>query len=98
MNKIIAYRLEPVYENTDPNVLMTAAVMQCMATGEYLSGMGGGGEYLSPSVATSLRGGQHNPLRLLERVHETLADKGVVECGTELACCISEYIAKARSE
>lgn len=56
MRKLIAYRLTPVYE-LEPGSLATAAVMQCMATGETLSGMGGGGEYLSPKVVETLRGG-----------------------------------------
>lgn len=54
--KIVAYRLEPVFE-IEPGGIATAAVMQCMATGEYLSGMGGGGDYLAPGVVEMLRGG-----------------------------------------
>jgi CTP-dependent riboflavin kinase len=52
--KIIAYRLEPVYEIAPGNIA-TAAVMTCMVTGEYLSGMGGGGDYISPKVYSRLR-------------------------------------------
>lgn len=54
--KIIAYRLEPVYELAEGG-FVTAAVMSCMATGEMLEGMGGGGEFLSPKVVNLLRGG-----------------------------------------
>ena len=53
-NKIIAYRLEPVHENL-PGGIATAAVMTCMATGETLSGMGGGGDYLSPAFVDTLK-------------------------------------------
>ena len=31
--------------------------MTCMATGQVLSGMGGGGNYLAPAVVEMLRGG-----------------------------------------
>lgn len=52
--RIIAYRLVPVHPAA-PNTLQTAALMQCMATGEILDGMGGGGEFLSPKFVEDLR-------------------------------------------
>jgi hypothetical protein len=52
--KTIAYRLTPIQE-TPPGGIATAAVMTCMATGEMLSGMGGGGTYLSPRIVEALR-------------------------------------------
>lgn len=52
--KTIAYRLTPVQE-TPPGGIATAAVMTCMATGETLSGMGGGGTYLAPRIVDALR-------------------------------------------
>lgn len=54
MSGTIAYRLTPVRE-TPPGGMATAAVMTCMATGRVLSGMGGGGQYLSPEVVDALR-------------------------------------------
>jgi len=54
--KIVAYRLTPVFE-VEPGGFSTAAVITCIATGEYLDGMGGGGEFLSPKVVDILRGG-----------------------------------------
>ena len=56
MRKVIAYRLSPVFE-TEEGGFATAAIMSCMATGEVLSGMGGGGDFLSPRVVEVLRGG-----------------------------------------
>lgn len=61
MSKIIAYRLEPVYEHDfSPGPrgrerMFSAAVMSCMVTGQALAGMGGGGEYLSPVVVDGFR-------------------------------------------
>ncbi len=52
--KTIAYRLTPIQE-TPPGGIATAAIMTCMATGEMLSGMGGGGTYLSPRIVEALR-------------------------------------------
>lgn len=52
----IAYRLQPVYA-AGPGTIQTAALMTCMATGEVLDGMGGGGDFLSPKVVELLRGG-----------------------------------------
>lgn len=54
--KVIAYRLVPVLPPA-PGSLSTAAVMQCALTGEFLSGSGGGGLYLSPKVVDELRRG-----------------------------------------
>lgn len=54
MTGIIAYRLQPLKE-TPPGGLATAAVMSCAATGEMLSGMGGGGLFLSPRIVDALR-------------------------------------------
>lgn len=65
---IIGYRLEPVHES-QPGSIQTAAVMTCMATGKELSGMGGGGDFISPEVFASLRGG---PLIAPEVVDELL--------------------------
>lgn len=53
-DKIIAYRLAPVYE-IPPGGIAAAAVMTCLATGKVLSGSGGGGEFLSPLVVAWLR-------------------------------------------
>lgn len=54
--KIIAYQLQPVYETPpDEFAMETAALMTCLATGEVLSGMGGGGLFLSPEVVERLR-------------------------------------------
>lgn len=52
--KIIAYRLEPVYEPRSESI-GTAAVMTCMATGKMLSGSGGGGSFLAPEIVDVLR-------------------------------------------
>jgi hypothetical protein len=51
-----AYRVEPIYPR-DPNkeMLVTAAVMTCMATGRMLDGMGGGGQFLAPEIVDGLR-------------------------------------------
>ena len=54
MTQTIAYRLQPVKE-TPPGGIATAAVMSCAATGETLSGMGGGGLFLSPRIVDALR-------------------------------------------
>lgn len=54
--KIVAYRLVPVFE-IEEGAFATAAVMTCMATGEVLDGMGGGGEFLAPRIVDMLRGG-----------------------------------------
>jgi hypothetical protein len=54
VKKAVAYRLTPVYE-VEPGQIATAALINCMATGRMLSGMGGGGEYLAPEVVESLR-------------------------------------------
>lgn len=54
MSRIIAYRLARVLELEEGGIA-TAALMKCMATGEVLSGMGGGGEFLSPEVVQALR-------------------------------------------
>jgi hypothetical protein len=56
--KIIAYRLTPVYP-VEPGTMRTACVMSCMATGEKLSGMGGGGMFLSPKVVVDLQKGDY---------------------------------------
>lgn len=59
----IAYRLTPLYpEEFSPGPrgqerMFSAAVIQCIATGEILAGMGGGGEFLAPGVVETLRGG-----------------------------------------
>ena len=59
--EIIAYRLTPIYAPTPgprgQEAFFSAAVISCMATGKMLSGMGGGGEFLSPEVVEMLRGG-----------------------------------------
>lgn len=65
--KIIAYRLEPVHE-LESGSIATAAVMQCMATGEILEGMGGGGDFLSPGVVEAFRH-PHSQPEQLERKH-----------------------------
>lgn len=54
MGDTIAYRLTPV-QAIPAGGIATAAVMTCMATGEGLSGMGGGGTYLSPRIVEALR-------------------------------------------
>ena len=45
--KVKYWRLEPVYENDNPEMFVTAAVVHCMVTGEMLDGMGGGGYFMS---------------------------------------------------
>lgn len=54
MTNVIAYRLSPV-RDVPAGGIATAAVMTCMATGEILYGMGGGGSYLSAKVVEALR-------------------------------------------
>lgn len=54
--KIKYYRIEPVYEDPPGYAgFATAAVVTCMATGEMLDGMGGGGEFISIDVYQALR-------------------------------------------
>lgn len=54
MSRTVAYRLEPIPEQV-PGGLSTAAIMTCIATGEILSGSGGGGLHLAPAVVEALR-------------------------------------------
>lgn len=62
MQKIQYWRLSPVYE-PDPTkgpYMATAALVQCMATGETLDTMGGGGKFLSNYIVDALDMSQHD--------------------------------------
>lgn len=49
MKNIIYYKLIPVYE-PDENTILSAATVNCIATGKILSGMGGGCLAISPDI------------------------------------------------
>lgn len=54
--RIKYYRIEPVYEDPPGYVgFATAAVVSCMATGQMLDGMGGGGDFISVEIYEALR-------------------------------------------
>lgn len=80
--KIIAYRLEPVYE-VPPGRLVTAAVMQCLATGKVLSGSGGGGEYLDPEIVEALRDGGESKVIITATEHDRLVERDARLTGLE---------------
>ena len=70
---IIAYRLEPVREPAEPTI-MTAAVMTCIATGRTLSGMGGGGDHLSPAIVDALRADGRGKVILDSNLFDAMKD------------------------
>lgn len=70
---IIAYRLEPIRE-PEEGTLATAAVMTCLATGRILSGSGGGGDYLSPSVVDALRADGRGKVILDSNLFDAMKD------------------------
>jgi hypothetical protein len=53
----VAYRLTPVYP-PEGDSMATACVMQCEATGAFLSGSGGGGVFISPAFYHRIRSGE----------------------------------------
>ena len=54
--KIKYWELMPVYdEPADAFKLTTAAVVQCLATGKILDGMGGGGYFLCNEIVNALQ-------------------------------------------
>lgn len=64
--RILCYRLEPVYEDPRTRLgLSTAAVATCMATGEILDGMGGGGLFLSKKIVDALNAGVNNVAKVV---------------------------------
>lgn len=51
--KVIAYKVTPVFA-PEPGSIGTACMATCMATGEHLSGSGGGGDFLKKEIVDAL--------------------------------------------
>lgn len=64
---LLYYALRPVYapKPGDPPQLATAAIVECLATGKQLAGMGGGGLALSPEVVDQLDWQRNNGARVI---------------------------------
>jgi hypothetical protein len=75
--KIAYYLLTPVFEReAEDMTLASAAVVSCLATGEYLSGSGSPGIGLSSGVVKGLRDGVATPelMALEKRIDTILSD------------------------
>lgn len=75
--KVKYYRVEPVYKEPFwyEGSIMTAALVTCMATGETLDGMGGGGDFISIDIYHALRNNGTPKVIIDEAEYETLKRK-----------------------
>ena len=97
--RILYYDLVPVREEPeDPGAfrILSAAVVQCLATGRTLDGMGGPGHALAPEVvdALDMRKTGGGPRMILDaadfdRIHAALvaAGEGLADPGKAEAAC-----------
>lgn len=74
--RIKYYRIEPVYEDPPDYIgFATAAVVSCMATGKFLDGMGGGGDFISIEIYEALRNNGKPRVIVDKEEYEKLKEK-----------------------
>lgn len=83
--KLLYYDLRPVYER--PGQIATACMVQCIATGKYLSGSGGPSYALSPDIVHALdmarSGGERRMVVDQEAWDGLIAALGTIRSDTE---------------
>ncbi len=65
MNKIIGYKLVPIYDDPD-EFIVNSAVMSCCISGEYLSGHSGAGLFIAPELYKKLQRHEVDHDKLME--------------------------------